>query len=331
MFKRRSLALVVILGFVLGSILAGCGGSAGLQSAETTTTSHNIDEAVTIDLGSPLLPVVPGVVTVADSVKAFVPTAALPLYEKQVTHPVSTEAMQQLAGQLGLSDAVFASSGFQNAAYGVEFPGGGDSTCFTLTMKEPYREYTTMIEQGRGKEIPPLPSDEKAATMADEQLEKVGLEKGLAGSSVSIQDAIVTGMGSNELTYNLSKSVTYQSTLDGLPLLGPGAKIYVTIGPRGEVVRMAHWVLPSVKGRSISLRPVSAALDDVAAGRGLPPGRITPEAATEISVTSVSLAYWAEPLPMQEKYYKPVFVFSVVDKEGIAGEWIVPAFDTAAE
>jgi hypothetical protein len=331
MFKRNSLALVVILGFALGSILAGCGGSAGLRSAETTTAGRNIDEAVKIDLGSPVLPVVPGVVTVADSVRAFVPPASLPLYEKQAAHPLSTEAMQQLADRLGLSDVVFASRGFHNATYGVEFPGGDEPTCFTLTMREPNKEYTILIEQGRGDEIPPLPSDEEAEHMADEQLEKVGLNEGLTGISVSIQDAIVTGVGSNELTYNLSKSVAYQSTLDGFPLLGPGAKIYVTIGPRGEVVRMAHWVLPSVKGQDISLRHVSAALDDIAAGRGLPPGRITPETATEIAVTAVSLAYWAEPLPMHEEYYKPVYVFTVVDKEGTSGEWIVPAFDAAAE
>lgn len=328
---RRSLALVVILGFALSPILASCGGSAGLPSTETTTTGQNVEETVPIDLGCPVSPIVPGAVAVADSVKAFAPPASLPLYEKQAAHPLSTEAMQQLADQLGLSDVTLASTGFQNATYGVEFPGGDELTCFTLTMKEASKEYTLLIEQGRGDEVPPLPSDEKAASMADEQLEKVGLSEGLARSSVSIQDAIVTGVGSSEVTYNLSKSVTYQSMLDGLPLIGPGAKTYVTIGPRGEVVRMVHWIMPSVKGQSIFLRPVSAALDDIAAGRGLPPGRITPEAAAEISVTSVSLAYWAEPLPMQEKYYKPVFVFTVVDKEGAAGEWIVPAFNAAAE
>jgi hypothetical protein len=302
-----------------------------VPSTETTTATHGIDEAVTINLGTPVSPIVPGVVTVADSVKAFAPPTSLPLYTRQATHPLSTEAMRQLADQLGLSDVTFASTGFQNATYGVEFPGGDESTCFTLTMKEPNKEYTSLIEQGRGKEIPPLPSDDKASSMADDQLETLGLKEGLAHGTVSIQDAIVAGMGSSEVTYNLSKSVTYQSTLDGLPLLGPGAKIYVTIGPRGEVVRMAHWVQPSVKGQSITLRPVSAALDDIAAGRGLPPGRITPEAAREIAVASVSLAYWAEPLPMMEKYYKPVFVFGIVDKEGASGEWIVPAFDVAAE
>jgi len=324
MFKRTGVALAVILGLALWTLSAGCGESTNVGQQETTTSSTSLATHISIDVGS--APIVVEKVVVAESVKTFVPPAVLPLYEKKVEHPLSSETMEELAGRLGLSNLTLTPQSFRNEEYSVEFPGGGEATCFTLEEEKPGLEYITLIEQGRGGEVPPLPSDE-VIRMADEQLRRLGLGTGLERTSVFIQESVTAG----DVTYDLSKGVGYRTKIDGFPLLGPGAKIYLTFGPRGELLRIAHWVMPSVKGPEIRLRQLDLALDDLKAGKGLPPGTITPESAREISVTDVSLAYWAEPLPMQEKYYKPVFVFTVVDKDGKSGSWVLPAFEEAGE
>jgi hypothetical protein len=325
MFKRTGVALAVILGLALSTLSAGCGESTGVGQQETTTSSTGLATHISIDVGSAAEPIVVEKVVVAESVKTFVPPAALSLYEKKVEHPLSSETMEELAGQLGLSNLTLTSQSFRNEEYSVEFAGGGEATCFTLQKYKPTEEYATLIE--RGGEVPPMPSDDEVTKMADEQLRRLGLGMGLERTSVFIQESVTAG----DVTYDLSKGVGYRTKIDGFPLLGPGAKIYMTFGPRGELLRIAHWVMPSVKGPEIRLRQLDLALDDLKAGKGLPPGTITPESAREISVTDVSLAYWAEPLPMQEKYYKPVFVFTVVDKDGKSGSWVLPAFEDGGE
>jgi len=55
--------------------------------------------------------------------------------------------------------------------------------------------------------------------------------------------------------------VNYRFSLDGLPVLGPGAKIQVTYGDRGKVVEFyKFWRLPKAE-RELDLLPPEAALE----------------------------------------------------------------------
>ena len=333
----RKLGLLGAAGLILVAVLmVGCGSSPSATKSETKPVSASVPETVgtsletrvSVDVGSAATPIVVGKVAIAESVEAFVVPSTLPLYEKRLENPLSEESMERLAGELELEHVFLSSQGFSNDEYVVEFPGGSEATCFTIWQKEAGKEYVTLIEQGKGDEVPPFPADDELIKMADEYLQRLGLEGSLEQGSVFVQEAIGTrGEGATEVTYELSKGVGYQARIDGLPLLGPGAKIYAAFGPRGEIVRFAHWVMPFARGPDVRLRELDVALGDITEGEGLPPATITQEAAREIAVTGVSLAYYAEPLPMKEKYYKPVFVFTVLGKDGKSGDWIVPAFE----
>jgi hypothetical protein len=327
MFRRTSTALAVALGLVIATTVAGCGGSTSVGQQGTSSSGTSLAAQAGVDLGSPATPIAVGTVLVTGSVKAVALPSSLPLYEKRVEHPLSKTAMEDLAGLLDLGKISMASDVFASATYSVEFPGDGDATCFNLKEKKAGERYRLLIEQGKGEEVPALPSDDEATNMADEYLRRLGLDTGLERMSVSIQDQKSTvGKDSTEVTYDLSKRIDYQARVGGLPLLGPGADVCLTFGPGGELLHIAHLVMPVTKGPDVKLRQLDLALSDLMAGKGLPPATMTAEAAKEISVKDVSLAYWAEPFAIEDEYYKPVYVFTVVGKGGEPGSWIVPAY-----
>lgn len=334
--SRKLAELGLIGALLLAAFLGGCGGSKAELGAAPTNTADSTavpgeaggGSQLSIDLGEPALPITVEHMTVAKSVKAFEAPESLPLYAKKVERPLTQENMEWLASTLGLTGVTWEAGGFRNSEYVVEFPAGDEATCFTLTKTEWMKAYTELIEQGQGEQIPALPADEEVQKVADDYLARLGLDTGLKRNAVFAQDTVETP-GEEGLTksYELSKAASYQASIGDLALLGPGAKVYVTLGPGGQLVRFVHWPMPTLPGNEVKLRAVDRALEDVKAGKGVPPSYITPETAKEISVIGVSLAYWAELLPMQEKYYKPVYVFSVVDAAGHAGSWVVPALE----
>lgn len=287
---RVTLLLAVIMG------VAGCG-QAG-SASQGGTASHTV--------------------SVADSVRTFVAPADMELFEFRGER-ITQAGMERLAQALGLKDVAYSSAGFSNADYAVEFPRGDVIDCFTVSSKKGIDEYVQAID--KGQEPPACPSEDQAIKLADALLQSLGLMDGLELNDVIVQDQITSG----DKTYDLTRAVSYQARLGGLPFLGPGAKVSVAVGPGDELVRMEHWLVASTPGPMVQVRPVDVALKDIETGKGLPPARMTRELAKNITVTDVSLAYWAEPILLQEKYHKPVYVFSVVDAGGTAGQWIVSA------
>lgn len=326
--RRLSVILVVVLAALSGVPLLGCGMDVSRSSIESAQTTQPAVQSG-IDFGSPGMPMIPGRVTMSDAVKSYAPPASMPLYEVKVEKPLSRESMEELARALVIGDpVVWGAQGFSTAEYAVDFPRGDEASCFTLTKKTGIDKYVQMVDQGTG--VPACPTEAEAIKIADARFAALGYG-GLERTGVEVQDSIISSrMGAADVRYDLTRVVSYQTRLDALPLLGPGAKISVTIGPGGEVLRMKHWVVPTTKGPEVKLRSVSLAAEDIAAGKGSPPVRMDSMSVKTVNVTGISLAYWAEPTPLKKAYYKPVYVFRVVGADGSTGDWMVEAFEKAA-
>lgn len=308
-------ARTLACGLIAVVAVAGVGASGCDGPPDDTPTS--VTREVTLDLGTPGMPMVPDAVAVASAVHSFAEPATLPLYQTQGrSHPLDKAGMERLAEALGIEGIVtWAAQGFSNDEYSVTFLRGDTAACFSLQSNTGIDEYIHLLEEGG--DLPDCPSEDEAVGIADAFFEGAGLRQGLEFVETGVQESI----GSRDLT----RYVAYQTRLGGLPLLGPGAKISVTVGPKGEIIRAKHWVVPSAEGPSVKLRMVDAAIADVSAGKGLPPVRMSSEDVEAITMTDVSLAYWAEPAPAAADYYAPVYVFSVQSKNGDRGQWIVSA------
>lgn len=329
MMPRKVSAILVIVSVALiGVPSPGCGEHISTKTTESVATTQLAAQSG-IDFGSPGMPMIPGRVTMPDAVKSYAPPASMPLYEVKVEKPLSRQSMEELAKALVIEDpVVWGSQSFSTAEYAVDFPRGDEASCFTLTKKTGIDSYVQMIDQGT--EVPACPSEAEAIKIADARFAALGYG-GLERTGVEVQDAITSSrMGAADVRYDLTRVVSYQTRLDALPLLGPGAKISVTVGPGGEVLRMKHWVVPTAKAPEVKLRSVSLAAEDIAAGKGSPPVRMDSMSVKTVNVTGVSLAYWAEPTPLKKTYYKPVYVFRVVGADGSTGDWIVEAFEKPA-
>jgi hypothetical protein len=319
--KTRGLLAMVVAGLIGGAVL-GCGREPVAEQTGAVTTESRVE--LRIDFGSAGMPLIPDTITTSAAVKAYVPPASQSVYQIDIHKTLTQTSMEELATVLGMGGSIaWGPQSFTSAEYTVDFPRGDAAECFSLTKKSGIDQYMRIIDEHG--EVPAGPSEDEAVKAANAYLDKLGMRQGLDQEGVAVQDSITSG--SPSIKYDLTQVVSYRAKLDGLPLYGPGAKVSVTVGPGDEVLRVNHFVVAAVAGPSATLRDPSLALTDIAAGKGVPPASMTPESVKTLAITGVSLAYWAEPTPMREKYYKPVYVFTVRGSTGDSGKWIVSAFE----
>jgi len=120
----------------------------------------------------------------------------------------------------------------------------------------------------------------------------------------------------------------YRPLLDGVPLVGAGAKVSVGVDCQGDVVEFYHFAQKAtMTARTVTVLPVEAALADLEAGKGELPPDINPERAEHVTVESIELCYYAPPAARGDMYYKPVYVFRVRMTDGTVGDWLISAFE----
>ncbi|MDX6694644.1 MAG: hypothetical protein QOF02_2247 [Blastocatellia bacterium] len=101
--------------------------------------------------------------------------------------------------------------------------------------------YNKSMKKYMGDFVPQLPSREEAIKMAEEFLNKNALQPGNMGElrlahfgglrASSVIDGKKAGPVIDELV-----ALTYGRTIDNMPVMGPGSKIVVNIGDKGEVM-----------------------------------------------------------------------------------------------
>ena len=98
--------------------------------------------------------------------------------------------------------------------------------------------------------------------------------------------------------------VNYRFALDGLPLLGPGAKAQVTIGRSGDVEQAyLFWRQSERTGEQWTTRPAAAALDELAESPFLDPVIRT----GDVEVLQIQLGWLALPPTIVQDTFFPVY------------------------
>ncbi len=134
----------------------------------------------------------------------------------------------------------------------------------------------------------------------------------IAGGSYSISAQAAGKTVQKEPSYRL---VSFPYYVDGRLATGPGAKIEVSIGNGGEVVRfVSSWreMSPVYSG---NVKSEESAYNDLISGKG---SLDIPLASDKVVVRQVSLAYWIDPSSEQQDYVLPVYLFrgECFDKAG---------------
>jgi hypothetical protein len=177
---------------------------------------------------------------------------------------------------------------------------------------------------------PPQPvSAEGTRATADAYLKSLGMQDEFV--FLETYEATVYGTATpdgQEQRWVVDMGARYQTLLNGVPLVGPGSKVSMAVGPDGTVVEFCHFAQKaSLAQEKVTIRSVEEALADLESGKGATPPDLNLEQTKNMSVETVDLCYYAPPAGSAEKYYKPVYVFHIRMSDGTLGEWLLSAFE----
>jgi len=155
-----------------------------------------------------------------------------------------------------------------------------------------------------------VPSVEEAPMLAENALAPYG---GLPEDAVLKDVEVVslrevnTTSGSVEAVYPQWTQVIYTQQIDGMPVVGPGAEIIVSLGEDGEVLEVSKMWRNLTYARDVRITPVEEAVDAIQAGNVIDRPQ-SPLGYTKI--TGIELGYYAEDISSPQKEYTPVWIFS---------------------
>jgi hypothetical protein len=310
------LALGLMAGLVFGPQLSAC----------STSSADSVGEIAQPDFGSTGEVLAVEHIAMSDDAAAFQPSASMPLYLISPAESVTRESMDKMATLLGLGvDREYAAEGLNDSRLAVHFPRSDDITCFCLRDLITPDEAAIQFEQGVEIRMPSL---DEAHKTADQALASLGLLDELVFYDASVCDTLtMSGLGQEDRSSAVSIGVWYEATVGGLPLVGPGGRVDVLIGPEGKVIEIRHYAQRAVESAEhVQLRSVAAAVDDLKEGLGMPPSEATAENTKEVVVEKVQLGYYAAPVPAAIADYKPVYLLAVRLADGSVGEWVVSAY-----
>lgn len=308
-------AVVLIVAVITATASIGC--AADEHSANSgigtdrplVSRESQVIEVAPIDFGEPGAGFAPSQVEVRDSVKAFVAPQTWPVMQVEGS-VVSQSTVAQLADKLGLVSPSISVGDHgalaSDAHWQLQFTRADDATCFILISSD-YLQGSYQKGVATGERILSLPTSDEARRIADDYLEGLGLLSGLQfvdASPKTIQD---TSRGS----VPTSIGVCYRPLVNGAVVEGPGAKVVVIIGENNQILVLHHLVQNWVEVGATNIRPVTEALADIQAGRGVPP----PEDWERVVVENVHLASYAEPSPLGKTQLKPVYVFEATNAD----------------
>lgn len=262
----------------------------------------------------------------APSVGSFKAPESMAVYSIAPLESVTRDAMDKLASALGMSsEREYQEKGLNDSQLALTFPRSDDVDCFCFSDMNTLDDVARQFEEGQ---TIALPSPEEARGIADNILDSLGLLDGLVFSDAGVCDSMtVSQLGQPERSSPLSIGVWYEASIDGLPLVGPGAKVDVIVGPGGRLLEIRHYVQRAIEsGRSVHLRSVSDAIGDLKNGAGQPPPVASVENTRHVTVEKVQLGYYAAPVPTPIRDYVPVYLLAVRLSDGVLGEWIVSAY-----
>lgn len=177
---------------------------------------------------------------------------------------------------------------------------------YTVTGTDTFFKGTPEIMNAREN----VPSQEEAPMLAEDALAPYGgLPKDAVLKDVEVISLreVNTTSGSVEAVYPQWTQVIYTQQVDGMPVVGPGAEIIVSLGEDGEVLEVSKMWRNLTYARDVRITPVSEAVDAIQAGNVIDRPQ-SPLGYTKI--TGIALGYYAEDISSPQKEYTPVWIFS---------------------
>ncbi|MDI3485171.1 MAG: hypothetical protein PWQ51_511 [Methanolobus sp.] len=160
---------------------------------------------------------------------------------------------------------------------------------------------------------PDLPSTEEAITIAQNFLE----ENDLLPSDAKLDKVVADTQ--TESDKNTGKVLDeYETVLQvmasgreigGVPIVGPGNKLSVYVGEKGEVVGLIKaWKDVEISQKMVDIKTPDVAYDEMTEGGAL---FVTTDADTisKVNIKDVYIAYWMEPATEEQDSAMPVYVF----------------------
>jgi hypothetical protein len=238
---------------------------------------------------------------------------------------VTTESVTPLGNKLGFSGQALSTDGGEKITMTDETVGAARQlTVWTASgaieygFIEPDRLYPTTA--------PKLPSQNQAKKIAYDFLKRTDLLPAAYQNFPKIQGKIevIAGGSYSMSAQDAGKTVQKEPAfwlislpyfVDGSLATGPGAKIEVSVGNRGEVVKLVlNWreMSPVYSGY---IKSEMNAYQDLISDKG---SLDIPLASDRIVIRQVTLAYWIDPASEQQDYALPVYVFrgECLDKTG---------------
>jgi hypothetical protein len=301
----------------------GCAGS--VQQTASTTSSRSPASFRAPSFGQSGIVATVGSVVVSDTVKSYATPPTIPMLRIK-EQPVTAENLNALADRLGLATAgrTVQDLTAEDGTWRLLLPRRDDTVPFLLSQPTTISRVLQQLDEG-AEIVSPTP--EAARKTADEFLARIKSTDALAYQSYDFSTYRRSGGGLPEVAVNVTVVVTYEPSIGGIPILGPGAKVRVTVGPGDTVVGFDHFLEEAQPEKQVAVRTIADALTDLKDGKGQSPTRFSPDSYKAVSVESVRLVYYAAPLPMADIYYRPVFAFGVRGADGQAGDWLVPAYE----
>lgn len=151
-----------------------------------------------------------------------------------------------------------------------------------------------------------LPQERDVETLADKALRDHQIDRSAATFRhvVYSQTATATAAGARGKLENTEAHAVYRFGLDGIPVVGPGAKLRVSFVEQGQMSQMlSFWRTPQ-KDKPMRLRTPKDALDRFAQDPRFM--RLSPDSAL-VDVGSVELAYYATSPSEFQRYLVPVY------------------------
>lgn len=156
-----------------------------------------------------------------------------------------------------------------------------------------------------------MPSKEEAALIADEFLRQAGLISSDI-SGVEINEGSSVQMGDSDTGEILQEAViqwlvSYDRTIGGIQVAGPGEQLEVRIGDDSIIDRVFKCWRDVVEYKEVSVITPQEAYEKVASGQG---SFNTAASAKKVVVEEAELVYWMESVDQEQKYVVPIYKFT---------------------
>ena len=181
------------------------------------------------------------------------------LYKLQPVKQMNAEHVRSLASNLIGQD--FNAQYFVSNDSAMNYKGKDASSYFSINNQTSFWSFSKNIDRYFGNFTPQLPDDKEAARIANNFLSKNKLMPADQQQVHLVHSGGLRGQAAKSLTTkDVYRTLNFSRVLDSLPVIGPGSRIIVHVGDKGEITGATYrWrEVESVKGQRLKKAEVKS-------------------------------------------------------------------------